>query len=71
MNINEYVEQNRTRFKTVRATAAHIGISEGALKNFLRGARVPSAKMIGKIADATGGEVQPSSWFEKRTVNGE
>lgn len=60
MTLAEFLE---TQALTDTAFAARIGVTSEAVRRYRLGARTPKRDMLAKIAEATGGAVQPADFF--------
>lgn len=60
MRLNEWMTETGT---TDDALAALVGVDRSTISRIRRGARVPSFATMQAICEATGGRVQPNSFF--------
>lgn len=60
MKLNEYLKNNCL---TNGMFAETLGISAEAVRRYRRGIRIPSADMMLRIVEVTGGEVTPNDFY--------
>lgn len=60
MNLRTFLDQEKI---TLAGFAGEIKVSVAALHRYLGGERVPRSDVLERIANATGGAVQPNDFF--------
>lgn len=65
MNLKEYLENEGLTPKTF---APKIGVTDKAVRYWLRGQGVPNKTTMGRIVKETNGKVSPASFFDVRIL---
>lgn len=66
MTLSEYLRTHRI---SQRDFARRLGVTQTAIWRYASRERVPSARLMSLIVDATGGDVTPNDFFTHTKIN--